>query len=74
MYGEPKKGFVEFLRKLCEMKQIQLLKGSVCEDIVHMYVAIPPKMSVSEEMCIRDSLHTEVRSRRLPTMITISWT
>ena len=50
MYGEPKKGFVEFLRKLCEMKQIQLLKGSVCEDIVHMYVAIPPKMSVSEVM------------------------
>ena len=32
------------------MKQIQLLDGKVCVDHVHMYVAIPPKMCVSEFM------------------------
>ena len=35
-------------KKLCEMKQVQLIDGKICIDHVHMYVAIPPKMSVSE--------------------------
>ena len=37
-------------QKLCEMKQVQLIDGKVCRDYVHMYVAIPPKMCVSEFM------------------------
>ena len=32
------------------MKQIQLIEGKVCKDHVHMYVGIPPKLSVSEVM------------------------
>ena len=32
------------------MKQVQLIDGKVCVDHVHMYVAIPPKMCVSEFM------------------------
>jgi putative transposase len=50
MYGEVKRDIAEILKKLCEMKQIQLLEGKVCKDHVHMYVAIPPKLSVSEAM------------------------
>lgn len=30
------------------MKKVQLLGGAVCIDHVHMYIAIPPKLSVSE--------------------------
>ena len=30
------------------MKQVQLIDGAVCADHIHMYVAIPPKMGVSE--------------------------
>ncbi len=41
---------VEIINKLCEMKQIELFDGSVCVDHIHMYVAIPPKISVSEFM------------------------
>ena len=48
MYGELKKDIVEIIKKLCEMKQVELIDGRVCRDHVHMYVAIPPKMSVSE--------------------------
>ena len=48
MYGELKKDIVEIIKKLCEMKQVELIDGRVCKDHVHMYVAIPPKMSVSE--------------------------
>ena len=41
---------MEILKKLCEMKQIQIIEGKVCIDHIHMYVAIPPKISVSEFM------------------------
>ena len=52
MYGETKKDLVEIIKKLCEMKQVQLIDGKVCVDHVHMYVAIPPKMCVSEFMYV----------------------
>ena len=50
MYGEIKKSVGEVLRKLCEMKGVTLIEGSVCKDHVHMYVSIPPKLAVSEFM------------------------
>ena len=32
------------------MKHVDLIEGRVCVDHIHMYVAIPPKLSVSEFM------------------------
>ena len=50
MYGANKKDMVEIIPKLCEMKGVSLIEGKVCKDHVHMYVAIPPKLSVSDFM------------------------
>ena len=50
MYGSNKKDIAEIVKKLCEMKGVQLIEGKVCVDHIHMYVAIPTKMSVSEFM------------------------
>jgi len=50
MYGEVKRDIAEILKKLCEMKQVRLIEGKVCKDHVHMYLAIPPKLSVSDVM------------------------
>ena len=50
MYGETKRDLVETIKKLCEMKQVTLTDGKVCIDHVHMYIAIPPKLCVSEFM------------------------
>lgn len=50
MYGQVKRDIVDILKKLCEMKQIQLIDWKVCVDHVHMYVGIPPKYSISEIM------------------------
>ena len=50
MYGQVKKDVADILKKLCEMKQVRLIEGKVCRDHVHMYLAIPPKLSVSEVM------------------------
>ena len=32
------------------MKGVGLLEGKICKDHVHMYVSIPPKLSISEFM------------------------
>lgn len=50
MYGQVKKDLGEILRKLCDMSEAQLIEGKICSDHVHMYVAIPPKLSVSKFM------------------------
>ncbi len=44
------KNLVEIIKKLCEMKQVSLIDGRICKNHIHIYVAIPPKMSVSEFM------------------------
>ena len=48
MYGEKKKAIGEILRKLCEYKKVEILEATVCKDHIHMFVKIPPKLSVSE--------------------------
>ena len=50
MYGEVKIEMGAILRKLCEMKQVNLIEGKVCVDHVHMYLAVPPKLSISDVM------------------------
>ena len=45
MYGEVKRDIVEIIKKLCEMKQVELIDGRVCRDHIHMYVAIAPKLA-----------------------------
>ena len=49
-----RKKLVEIIKKMCEMKQVQLIDGKVCVDHIHMYVGIPPKISVSKFMsCLK---------------------
>ena len=48
LYSKIRLELIDIFRKLCEMKKVQLLGGAVCIDHVHMYIAIPPKLSVSE--------------------------
>ena len=50
MYGSNTRELLEMIHKLCEMKNMPIIEGRVCTDHIHMYVAIPPKLSVSEFM------------------------
>jgi putative transposase len=50
LYGNIKRDLAEILRKLCEMKKVVLVEGKICKDHIHMYLSIPPKLSVSEFM------------------------
>lgn len=50
MYGEVREEMARILKKICEIEGIELISGAVCVDHVHMYISIPPKLSVSKVM------------------------
>ena len=50
MYGRVKQDVREIIKTLCSYKKVEIIKGAVCDDHVHMYVSIPPKLSVSDFM------------------------
>lgn len=47
MYGQLRKEVGQILLTVCKIIGIQLIKGGVCPDHVHMYISILPKMSLS---------------------------
>ena len=50
MYGQLKQEVGQILSTVCKITGIQLIKGGVCPDHVHMYISVPPKMSLSTAM------------------------
>ena len=40
----------EIISTLCKYKNVEIIAGAVCIDHVHLSVAIPPKLSVSDFM------------------------
>ena len=50
MYGKIGKEIKRILSMVYKITRIELIKGGVCPNHVHLYVAIPPKMSISEVM------------------------
>lgn len=50
MYGQLKQEVGQILSTVCKITGIQLIKGGVCPDHVHMYISISPKMSLSTVM------------------------
>ena len=52
MYGQLRQEVGQILSTVCKITGIQLIKGGVCPDHVHMYISIPPKMSLSSVMSI----------------------
>lgn len=50
IYGKIKADIGQILRKLCEYKEVEILEAQACPDHIHMFVSIPPKLSVSQFM------------------------
>lgn len=50
MYGQVGKEIGEIISTVCKITGVDLIQGGVCPDHVHMYISIPPKMSVSSVM------------------------
>ena len=47
IYGSIKKDIGQILRKLCDHKDVEIIKANACIDHIHMLVSLPPKLSVS---------------------------
>lgn len=48
IYGKIKIDIGTILRKLCQMKDIEIIEAELCKDHVHMLLSIPPKYSVAQ--------------------------
>ena len=48
IYGDIRKDIGIVLRKLCEIKGVEIIEAELCPDHVHMLVSIPPNLSVSQ--------------------------
>ena len=47
IYGQLRRDIGKILRKLCEMKEVEIIEAHAMLDHIHMLVRIPPKLSVS---------------------------
>ena len=50
LHGRLKVDVKEIICTLCKYKRVDIIAGVVCADHVHLSVAIPPKISVSDFM------------------------
>jgi len=50
IYGQLRRDIGKILRKLCEMKEVEIVEAHAMPDHIHMLVRIPPKYSISEIM------------------------
>ena len=49
-YGSNRLEIGAILRELCRWKEVTIIEAEVCPDHVHMFLEIPPKLSVSTFM------------------------
>ena len=47
LYGKIRDDVREIISTLCKYKNVEIIAGAVCIDHVHLSVAIPPKLSIS---------------------------
>jgi len=50
IYGKLKVDIGLILRELCKRKEVEIIEAEACPDHIHMYVSMPPKLSVSSFM------------------------
>ena len=51
IYEKLRVSIVQILRKLCEMKDVEIIEAHAMPDHIHMSIRIPPKISISSFMC-----------------------
>ena len=46
-YKEKRVAIGKILRQLCEWKSVKIIEAEACPDHIHLFVKIPPKLSIS---------------------------
>ena len=47
IYGKLKADIGKILRELCKWKEVEIIEATAMPDHIHLYVSMPPKMSVA---------------------------
>ena len=47
IYGKLKSDIGAILRELCRRKEVDIIAAEACPDHIHMYVSVPPTVSIS---------------------------
>lgn len=50
IYSKIKADIGKIIRKLCEVKKVEILEANACLDHIHLLVKIPPNLSVAQFM------------------------
>jgi len=50
LYGQVAERLRDLLREICKTKDVEIIKGSIAKDHVHLFVSAPPYLSVSKLM------------------------
>ncbi len=50
IYSKIKADIGQILRKLCEIKKVEILEANACPDHIHILLKIPPNLSVAQFM------------------------
>lgn len=50
IYSKIKADVGKIIRKLCEVKKVEILEANACPDHIHLLVEIPPNISVAQFM------------------------
>ena len=50
IYSNIKADIGKIIRKLCEVKKVEILEANACPDHIHLLVKIPPNISVAQFM------------------------
>ncbi len=48
MSGEVAKRTRELIRQICKANDVEILKGHISKDHIHLFVSVPPHLSVSK--------------------------
>ena len=50
LYGQVAEKLRDLIREICKAKDVEIIKGSISKDHVHLFVSVPPYLSVSKLM------------------------
>ena len=47
LYGQVAERLRDLLREICKAKDVEIIKGSISKDHVHLFISVPPYLSIS---------------------------
>ena len=50
LYGQIAERLRDLVREICKTKDVEIIKGSISKDHVHLFVSVPPYLSISKLM------------------------